>query len=139
MTKLFRSRGFDSLIAKGLTVHGQIMMTADSTLEVEGNAYLDRVIGDTSGDKLATKTTLRVSGILAGPAGSNELDIQVHNVVITGSVVCKTIRVEGTLAVKRGARLVADNIYYRNPIIEPGSIIHGNMHHLDHVSEGEAT
>ena len=139
MTSLFRSRGFDSLIGKGTVIHGgQILIAANATTLVEGAAYMDRILGDNGGsEKVAAKTTLHVAGIVAGPTGSKELEIDVHNVIITGQVVCKTIRVEGTLAVKAGAMLKADKILYRELIAETGAVIHGQMGHLDHVSEGE--
>lgn len=137
MTKLFRSRGFDSLIGKGTTIHGTLMIAENSTTLIEGSAFLDRATGLISDGKVATKTTLHVAGEAAGLAGSSNLDIEVHNVIITGKVVCKTIRVEGTLAVKAGATLKADKILYRELIIETGAVVHGNMFHLDHVSEGE--
>lgn len=139
MTSLFRSRGFDSLIGKGTVIHGSKMyIAANATTLVEGSAYFEGIQGDTGGsEKVATKTTLHVAGTLAGPLGGKDLDIEVHNVIITGQVVCKTIRVEGTLAVKAGATLKAEKILYRNLITETGAIMHGQMGHLDHVSEGE--
>lgn len=133
---LFRTRGFDTLIGQGTTIHGEIMLAPNSTTVIDGSAYLNRVIELPVDGKTGDKTTLRVSGNLE-PEFQKELNIEVHNVIITGKVVCKTIRVEGTLAVKAGATLKAEKILYRNYVSETGAIILGNLAHLDYVSEGE--
>jgi cytoskeletal protein CcmA (bactofilin family) len=137
MTSLFRSRGFDSLIGKGTTIHGEMRIAANSTALIEGNGYLSSVLGETIDGKVSAKTTLHVNGQLQDAADGTPLNIEVHNVIITGKVVCKTIRVEGTLAVKAGATLIAEKILYRELIIETGAVVHGQMSHLDYVSEGE--
>jgi len=136
MTKLFRSRGFDSLIGKGTVIHGELLIAANSTTLIEGSAYLSSVQGEQVDGKVSAKTTLHVGGQLLEPI-DKQLNIEVQNVIITGKVVCKTIRVEGTLAVKAGATLLAEKILYRELIIETGAVVHGRMNHLDHVSEGE--
>lgn len=134
---LFRTRGFDTLIGKGTTIHGEIVIAANSTAVIDGTAYLSSVRGEQIEGKVSGKTALHVSGFLDHAALQSDLNIEVQNVIITGKVVCKTIRVEGTLAVKAGATLMAENILYRELIIETGAVVHGQMSHLDHVSAGE--
>ena len=110
---IFRSRGFDSIIGKDLVISAlYINIPPQSTLLVEGHV-----------------TVGLVNGVMTeGPT------IDVHNVVISGEVHCKEIRVLGTLAVKRGAKLNADNIHYRELIVETGAMLNGKMFHLDHVT-----
>ena len=127
---IFRSRGFDSIIGKDLVISAlYINIPPQSTLLVEGHVTVGLVNGVmTEGPKPATKTTLRIAGFIRSDT------IDVHNVVISGEVHCKEIRVLGTLAVKRGAKLNADNIHYRELIVETGAMLNGKMFHLDHVT-----
>lgn len=139
---IFRSRGFDTLIGKGTSIRGSIVIAANSTTVIDGDAFLDDITGVQVEGKVSKKTTLRVGGTLRpkqneGLGVFTPLNINVDNVIITGNVECDTIRVEGTLAVKAGATLKAKKILYRNLVAETGSVIHGAMSHLDHVSEGE--
>lgn len=134
---IFKTRGFDSIIGKGMSVFGEIILDRNSTLVIEGHAEVSRVsTAVNSNGNVDTKTTLRVSGELKGAANCK---IEVHNVIITGKVVCEEVRVEGTLAVKSGSTLIANKIFYRELIVETGAIMNGQMLHLDHVSEGEKT
>jgi cytoskeletal protein CcmA (bactofilin family) len=133
---IFRSRGFDSLVGKGTIFLGDLLIAANSTLQVDGNVQGESISqGSLTDGKVATRTKLMVNGHVESLA--RPLHITVHNVIISGTVVCKEIRVEGTLAIKSGARLLAENIYYRTLVIETGAVVHGQMHHLDHVSAGE--
>ena len=141
---IFSRKGFDTVIGKGTTLVGDFVIAASTTAVIEGAGYLSSVTESKVDDKKG-KTTLRVDGLLVGPGYDNHivtgkegaLNIEVSNVIITGKVVCETIRVEGTLAVKAGATLNATKILYRELIIETGAVVHGQMAHLDHVSEGE--
>jgi cytoskeletal protein CcmA (bactofilin family) len=141
---IFSRKGFDTVIGKGSTLIGDFVIAASTTAVIEGTGYLSSVTESKIDDKKG-KTTLRVDGLLVGPgwqdyrttSDKSTLDIEVSNVIITGKVVCETIRVEGTLAVKAGATLMANKILYRELIIETGAVVHGQMAHLDHVSEGE--
>jgi hypothetical protein len=66
-------------------------------------------------------------------------DIVVPSVVITGSVKADKIVCEGVLAIKSGAKVQANEILYRDLVIEDGAIILAKMSHLDYVSHGEQT
>jgi len=134
---VFRSRGFDSIIGGKLILHANsVEIPANSTLLVEGTLSA-HTIQQTASEKVASKTTLRVSGtIKKDPIG---LNITVHNVIITGTVECDEIRAEGCLAVKSGCTLKAKRIFYRELIVETGAVMLGEMFHLDHTSQGEQT
>ncbi|WP_407305684.1 hypothetical protein [Acinetobacter sp.] len=134
---IFRSRGFDTLIGKGTSIRGDIAISANSTTVIDGDAALSYITGVVPPEKVATKTTLMVNGTVV--RFEKPLEINVHNVIITGQVTCDTITVEGTLAIKTGAVLKAKKILYRELIIETGAVVHGQMFHLDHTSEGEQT
>ena len=136
---IFRSRGFDTLIGKGTVIMGVLSISTDTTAVIDGQAFMTDVNGrgESLTNKDQGKTTLHVNGQLAGPGGTSDVDIEVQNVIVTGKVSCNEIRVEGTLAVKSGATLKATKILYRELIIETGAVVHGQMFHLDHVSEGE--
>lgn len=136
---IFRSRGFDSLIGTETQLWGDLFIARNSTFVIDGkmnghNKITVLVDGDTKPD---TKTTLRVNGEVWPTSPDRPLEINVHNVVITGKVTCDTIHVEGTLAIRSGANLKADKIFYRELVIETGAVVHGQMYHLDHVSHGE--
>lgn len=129
---IFRSRGFDSIIGPGLVIDAiQVKIPPQSTLMVEGLVTAELITGGQdpmdSESKPAPKTTLQVAGTV------NCGKITVHNVVISGEVNCKCITVAGTLAVKKGAKLNATNIQYRELIVETGAILNGKMFHLDHL------
>lgn len=137
---IFRTRGFDSLIGKDLEVSGSLTIKAGSNVVIEGivNCTGVSVVNDKV-DKPHKGTTLRVSGKLLGTqvVPNSGLPISVYNVIITGEVVCDELRVEGTLALKKGCILRANHIYYRELIIETGAIVHGQMHHRDHEKKVE--
>jgi len=134
---VFRSRGFDSIIGGQLVLSANsVEIPANSTLLVEGTLSA-HTIQQIASEKVASKTTLRVSGTIK--KDSIGLNITVHNVIITGKVECDEIRAEGCLAVKAGSTLKAGKIYYRELIVETGAVMTGQMLHLDHVSEGEQT
>ena len=134
---IFRSRGFDSIIGGQLKLHANsVEIPANSTLLVEGTLTAHTIVQAPS-EKVATKTTLRVSGTITQE--SVGLRINVHNVIITGKIECDEIRAEGCLAIKAGCTLIAKKIYYRELIVETGAVMTGQMFHLDHVSEGEET
>lgn len=136
---VFRSRGFDSIISKGTVLRGSLQLLSDTTLVLDGLGLLSTVT-ETVAEKSKGKTTLVVNGELSSEAViDTPLIICVSNVTITGTVTCDVIRVEGTLAVKSGAKLNANKILYRELVIETGAVVLGKMCHLDYVSEGEQT
>ena len=136
---IFRSRGFDSLIGKGTVIRGIIDIQPDSVMQIDGLAEVDIIqhgdegMGDVAGmgHRIAPKTTLHVNGEVR--QYNMPLEVTVHNVIVAGKLQCDKLRVEGTLAIKAGATIDADQIYYRNLVIENGAVVHGQMFHLDHL------
>jgi len=135
---IFRTRGFDSLIGKGTVIAGDICIAPDSTFQVDGSVnanfieHSDEGMGDVAGmgHRIAPKTTLHVNGeVLPLKADTR---VKVHNVIITGTLKCSVLHVEGTLAVKKGATVDVEKIFYRDLVIETGAIVSGQMFHLDH-------
>jgi len=135
---IFRTRGFDSLIGKGSSIQGDLIIEQNSTFQVDGIVRASRIneITNPALERKKNETTLRVNGLVCGGDGVPEaggLLIEVANVIVSGAIHCSKLTVEGTLAVKAGATLNADEIYYRDLVIETGAIVHGQMFHLDHL------
>lgn len=136
---IFKTKGFDSIISKNVAVTGAISVAQGSTTIIDGEASLtDLSMAPSSTDRQKCTTTVIVNGKVA-PSENEQLDINIDNVTITGSVTCTSIWVEGTLAVKAGAELRAENIFYRTLEAQPGAILLGKMQHLDLCSVGEIT
>lgn len=145
MRNPFTFRGFDTLIAKGTSLRIQTMwLGVGSTTVIDGDVHGPHGSSDgcaiavsdslpiTDRTKPDLKTTIVVNGSL-----NLVNDINVPNIVITGQVAAGKIICEGTLAIKAGAKVVANEIQYRSLVIEDGAIVLGTMAHLDHVSAGE--
>jgi len=122
---IFKSKGFDTLIGKGTTVNG--LLNISGTVQVDGVVNSDRI--QPAPDQKQVR--LHVNG------GLDATEVEVFDFTLNGSADVETLRVEGTLAVKSGATLKAKTIYYRTLVVEPGCVMHGELRHLDHVSEGE--
>lgn len=128
MKNPFKTQGFDTLISKGMVLRAATMMLpAGSTTIIDGevhgpdikevaepnpNSFVNKLIGN-------TQTTLVVNG---------KVDC-VNNI---DKIIC-----EGTLAIKSGAKVTANEIRYRSLVIEDGAVVLGQMSHLDHISAGE--
>lgn len=119
-------KGFDSLIAKGVSISGADTILIDGVLQVDGTIGSDQFL------ELPDKpATLRVAGSIAGTK------VSISNVLVSGEVLVDELRVEGTLTVGGSGVVKAKVIYYRLLALEPGCVVMGEMKHLDHVSEGE--
>ena len=129
MKNPFRPSGFDSVIGKGTHIHGPMSVTG--TMVIDGEITQGTING--SGEVITSTPRVIVNG------RATVSEINMFDLTISGQVAATSVRVEGTLAVKGGAQLIADTIYYRTLIVEPDAIIQGKMMHLDHVSEGEQT
>ena len=129
----FKRTGFDTLIAAGTKLNGSVTLPANSITVLEGEIDGPSItMGLTETEKVASKTTLVVNGKAA-----TVKEITVHNVTVTGEVVCDLLMVEGTLAIKAGAKIRAREVRYRDIHIETGAVVLAQMCHLDHVSAGE--
>jgi cytoskeletal protein CcmA (bactofilin family) len=129
MKNPFARAGFDSLIAEGTTISGNVFIKNGQTLIIDGKVTgMSLVPIDTS---VVDKTTVVINGeVIMDTVG-------ISNATITGSLTCKVLSVEGQLAIKAGASVKASEIRYRTLVIEPGAIVFGQMNHLDHISAGE--
>lgn len=134
---IFKNKSFDSIISAGVIFSSAstspdltIKIPAGERLVVEGQIQNAARITQSSFEdvKANQKTACVVQG---GKISANS--IEVTNVVIDGQVDVKTLKVEGTLALNKNARLTAETVYYRTLIIEHGAVIAANMKHLDYV------
>jgi len=124
---IFKTKGFDTVISKDTTLIGELYFSGVTI--VDGTIEGQSIQQNTAEPK---KSSLHVNGSVK----VNDV-IVIHDLVICGNVTAKEVHVEGTLAVKSGAKLVANVIYYRTLHVEPGSVILAQLQHLDHVSIGE--
>lgn len=124
---IFKTKGFDTVISKETMLIGEMCFSGVTVVDgiIEGQSIRQNTVD-------AKKSSLHVNGSVQ----VNDV-IVIHDLVICGNVTAKTIHVEGTLAVKSGAKLTADVVYYRTLHVEPGSVIIAKLEHLDHVSAGE--
>lgn len=120
---IFKTKGFDSIIGKNLTVTGD--------MDLQGTVVID---GTFNGGKILSADSK--TGVLVVNGTVNvETVVLTSELTITGTVTAREVRVEGTLALKSKCMLKADKIYYRNLVVEPGAVILGEMLHLDHLME----
>jgi cytoskeletal protein CcmA (bactofilin family) len=133
MKNPFKQSGFDTIIGTETSINGNVNIGLKQTVIVQGTVTGKYISGGDDGE-FASSGTLVVNGKVF-----IEGDITVHNVTVTGKLVCKTLTVEGTLAIKSGAMITADQVFYRDLVIEPGAIVLSRIDHLDYVSSGEQT
>lgn len=127
----FKQEGFDSLIGKGQYIQGDLVMSGGTTMVLDGEVSGDHVLV-AGGAQATDQTKLIINGALRC-----KNDIAVSNVTITGTLACNTLTVEGLLAIKAGAKVVAKEIRYRDIVMENGSVVLAMLNHLDHISAGE--
>lgn len=133
MKNPFKRAGFDTLIGKGVVLKAAtLILPVGTTTVIEGMVDGPRIIVEQVEGKVDLKTT----AVIAGSVRIYD-EIIVPNVVITGEVNCNEIVVEGTLAIKAGAKVKANEIRYRSLVIEDGAIVLAQMNHIDHISAGE--
>jgi len=126
MRNPFKTVGFDSIIGPGTLVSGSIVNAGSLVIEGDFNGDQISYLGEGAKSEVTVAGTVDARRVVA------------HDLTVLGRMhVADEIRVEGTLAVKGDAKIVAGTIYYRTLVIEPGAVILANMKHLDHVSEGE--
>lgn len=123
MKNPFTRTGFDTLIAKGTSIHGDLVLPQGSTTIIDGVVLGRRI--STAPEK-AGPTSL----IIGGEVTMTD-DVTVTDVTITGHLTCDALHVEGTLAIKLGAKVKADVVRYRRLIIEPGAVLAARLVHLD--------
>ena len=133
---IFKRAGFDTLIGKDMVLRAATLILAPfTTTVIDGEVFgPDIKVADQEPGKPDLKTTVIVNGKVKCVN-----DINVPNVIITGEVDVAMIICEGTLAIKAGAKVTANEIRYRDIVIENGAIVLAKMAHLDHISAGEQT
>jgi cytoskeletal protein CcmA (bactofilin family) len=127
MKNPFKRTGFDTLISKGTTLEG--MLFIEGVTVIEGCVRGQTIQQGTD----ATSATLVVSGEV-----NIADDIRVQNVTITGTLRCRTLVVEGVLAVKDGASVFAETIKYGSLVVEPKASLNGTMSHNSAVEKANA-
>jgi cytoskeletal protein CcmA (bactofilin family) len=123
--KSFATTGFDSLIGEGTVFDGDLTVTG--TTVVNGMLNGGAIKG---ADVTSTKKPnhLMVNGQVIAQ------HVTIDNLTICGTVQAAVIYVEGDLAVKSTAKLVANRITYRRLFIEPGAVVIGTLVNLDHAN-----
>ncbi len=127
MKNPFKTQGFDSVIAKGTVVRGEMLL--NGTCVIDGNFAGESIRSDQNAET-NTKNVL----VINGTVDVKEV-VMSDDLTITGSVTACTVRVDGVLAIKAGCTLKASVIYYRTLVAEPGAAIIGELRHLDHPSD----
>lgn len=117
MKNPFKTKGFDTIISKGMTVTGDLGLAKGTTTVVDGE-ICGGSISTQAG--IAQPTCLVVNG-----SASMKHNIEVHNVTVTGNLVCDTLIVSGILAVKNGASVRANTIKYGSLVVEPKAWLYG--------------
>jgi cytoskeletal protein CcmA (bactofilin family) len=117
MKNPFKRTEFDSIIAKGTSVYGKILVGENQIVVVDGEVFGDIVAKSTGHDK---------STLVVGGAVVNDL-VMVSNVTIIGSLKCTKLVVQGQLAIHNGAVVNADTVEYGTMIIEPSAKVTGWM------------
>lgn len=128
----FKKDGFDSIIGAGMSIRGDLALSAGSTTIIDGTVTAFEIV-EAGQDKPNTKTSLVVNGVVQ--SDQEKLKVSIHNVTVTGKLLCGILNVDGVLAVKKGATIIADRIQYRNLVMEPGAIVMGLMVHLDQLPQ----
>ena len=126
----FARTGFDSLLTAGYTVNGSITLAPNKTLVLDCDVNGDSI---SPVEHQADKTSVTIGGNV------KVKQLIAANVTITGSVTCDLMIVEGTLAIRADAKIIAKEIRYRDLFIETGAVVVAQMNHLDHISAGEIT
>lgn len=125
----FKSRGFDSIIAKGLQIEGKMVLAQSSTTQLDGIMHGDSISVEPAVVGAENKsTTLVING-----SATTIRSIAVPNVTITGEVTCDSLEVTGVLAIKKGARINCKRIEYNILIVETGAIINGHFEHISNM------
>lgn len=136
---IFKRNSFDSYTSKGIEIRGgHIVIAIGETFIADGkilgmNCVRSSANSSEAADAKSTKKDLQTKLIVGGVVESQH--IEVSNVIVTGTIKTKILRVEGTLAVKAGAKIEADIVMYRDLVVENGAVIMAKMQHLDHAAE----
>lgn len=125
MKNPFKSTGFDTIVGKDTMLVGELSFSGSTVVDgvIRGSSIKQNTVD-------VKKSSLHVNGTV-----EVEDVIVINDLTVCGTVTAKSVRVEGTLAIKAGCNLKADTIYYRMLVAEPGAVIIGQLRHLDHSSD----
>jgi cytoskeletal protein CcmA (bactofilin family) len=116
MKNPFRQTGFDALIPKGMAIQGSLLLPPGTTTILDGEFSGSEILDKDGGSTIVINgTATMIESIVA------------TNVTITGTVVCKSLLVSGTLAIKNGAVVKAEKIVYGKLVVEPEAKITGTI------------
>ena len=134
MNNPFKRTGFDCLISKGTNIEGALYLEQGAVTLLDGTMRGECILVTRTGDTSKEKNTTL---LIAGSATALQR-VEVTNVTITGELTCDVLVVDGTLAVKNGAKVTARLIKYRSLVVEPKANLNGTMEHLESASEVKA-
>lgn len=117
---IFKTKGFDTVISVGTSITGKVFIPAGSTLVIDGevNAQIEET-GEAS-----NTTKIIINGKLITE------DLTIGNLIVNAraNVICQTLIITNTLAIKKDGILTStDKIHYNKLVIEVGAKISGLM------------
>lgn len=123
---IFKTRGFDAVVSSGITIAGDLVISPDTTVLIEGEV-VGAIRERTTAEGFGNKTKLEVSGFITVER------LEVANLTVSGTVRCEDLVVPGVLVLKKGAILEATNsIHYNELVIETGAHLTGKLVVLKH-------
>lgn len=123
---IFKTRGFDAVVSSGVTILGDLVISPNTTVLVEGEV-LGVIRERTTAEGFGDKTKLEVSGSITVER------LEVANLTVSGTVKCEDLIVPGVLVLKKGASLdAANSIHYNKLVIETGAHLTGKLVVLKH-------
>jgi cytoskeletal protein CcmA (bactofilin family) len=125
----FKSKDFDSLIAKGLQIEGKLILAPASTTQIDGVMSGESITVDEGPNGPHSRGSASTMLVINGEVVTIK-SIVVPNVTITGKVKCDSLEVVGVLAIKKGAIVDCARIEYNTLIVETGAIINGHFEHI---------
>jgi cytoskeletal protein CcmA (bactofilin family) len=120
MKNPFATKGFDSIIGRGVRITGNLEVPIGHTMVLDGEFAGESILGTVVSVK-DIRPTLVVGGVV------NAKRVTVDNVTVSGVVACDILRVDGCLRLEKGAQVNADVIEYFDLIIDPTAVIQGRM------------
>lgn len=128
-SKSHSTSGFDTLIGANVALHDVLLrIAADTTIIIDGTVSFKEIQAASS----KGKTTVVVNGSLTSP---NPGEFRIDNIVVSGTLECDVLIVDGELSVKAGSKLIANQIKYNKLIIEPSAIITGHLQPISSTTE----
>ncbi len=120
------SAGFDSIIAKGSTIIGDIRIGLGQTFVVDGNVIgKGTIVSESPSNDTPKENKLCSTLIINSGAGVECNSIIAHNVVVAGTLKCESLIVFQQLSILAGANVECDTIKYGQLSVEPTARVSG--------------